>query len=164
MVEKLIPYIEELVKYPEWVTFILSMLPITELRGSLPWAVLVGKLSWPLAIGLSIAGNLLVTLPILFFLEPISTKFRKWPIGDRFFTWLFHRTRKKGRLIEKLEFWGLVIFVGIPLPITGAWTGSVAAFIFGVSYFRSIMAILLGLIMSSSIVSALILSGQYMID
>ena len=55
---------------------------------------------------------------------------KDWIVG--FFDWLFARTRRRGRLIKRFELIGLILFVAIPLPVTGAWTGSLAAFLFGV--------------------------------
>ena len=79
--------------------------------------------------------------------------------GRKFTEWLFTRTRRKGKSIEKYEEIGLVVFVGIPLPGTGGWTGALAANIFGLRFWRSMLFIFLGVIMAAIIVTALSLMG-----
>ena len=139
------------------------MLPVTELRAAIPWAILIQKIPWYEAAFYSVLGNFIITVPILYLLEPISNKLRYINFIDRFLNWLFIRTRKKGKIIERLEILGLIIFVGIPLPVTGAWTGCIAAYIFGLSKKKSFLAILLGLCLSASIVTSLTLFGYWII-
>jgi len=164
LVEKLIILLKQALSSNELVVFFMSMLPITELRVAIPWALTFGGMNWISAGFIAILGNFIITIPILLFIEPISNYLRKWEIGDRFFQWLFNRTRRKGQLIERIEFWGLVLFVGIPLPITGAWTGALAAFLFGLPVKRSLFAIFFGLIMSAAIVITATLSGIWFVD
>ena len=75
------------------------------------------------------------------------------PLFDRFFDWLFARTRRKGRLIEQYQAVGLALFVAVPLPITGAWTGAIAAFVFGLKIIPSFIAIVSGVVMAGVIVT-----------
>ena len=84
---------------------------------------------------------------------------RRFNYTNRFITWLFSRTQRTGEIIERKKLMGLVLFVGIPLPMTGAWTGILAAYIFGLSIKKSLFGILLGLILSATIVSILISMG-----
>lgn len=141
----------------EAITALIAMVPILELRGAIPWALahppFGGGLDWGTAYLFAVIGNFLPVIPILLFLEPVSSKLRRFHIFDRFFEWLFRRTRRKGKMIEKYERIGLALFVGIPLPVTGAWTGAVAAFIFGVRFFDSVIAIILGICLSGVIVT-----------
>ena len=164
MAEALIPYIEYISHNPLIVTFILAMLPITELRGSIPWAYLFTDLPLILIFITSITGNFFVILPIINFLSPSIKFISRWSIGDRFFTYILNRTRRRGAMIEKFHFWGLVLFVGIPLPITGAWTGCIAAHLFGIPKLKAIFAILLGLCLSATIVSTLLFTGNWIIN
>jgi hypothetical protein len=83
----------------------------------------------------------------------------KVPIGKKFFDWLFARTRRKTADIEKYEFWGLAIFVAIPLPATGAWTGAMAGWLLGLNFFRSLLSIFLGVLIAGVIMTALSLLG-----
>ena len=149
--------------YPKIVTTLLAMLPFTELRGALPWGVFVGKMNLQSAFFYAVLGNYLISIPLLLFLEPVSKYLSRYRMFDNFFKWLFMRTRKKSVQIEKYGFWGLVIFVGIPLPVTGAWTGSVAAFLFDLPRKKSFVAIFLGLLMSATIVSVLIETGKMVV-
>ena len=155
MVEQIANFLSSLPK--ELITVIIATLPIAELRGAIPWALaglpVGGGLSVPSAVFFAIIGNLIPVFPLLLFFDKIYKILSRYSIFDRFFNWIFARTRKKGKLIEKYEFWGLVVFVGIPLPVTGAWTGSLAAFLFGIKFWKSILAVILGLIMSATIVT-----------
>ena len=164
MEETLIPYIEHISNNHLFATFILAMLPITELRGSIPWAYSMTDIPLIIIFFTSITGNFLVTIPIINFLNPMINFFSRWKIGSRFFAWIFNRTRKRGFMIEKFHFWGLVLLVGIPLPVTGAWTGCIAAHLFGIPKPKAFFAILLGLCLSASIVSTLLLTGSWAIN
>jgi uncharacterized membrane protein len=138
---------------PELVTVVLAALPISELRGAIPYAITVGGMSWQKAYVLSVVGNFLPVLPILLLLESVSNWLRRYTLWDRFFSWLFERTRRRGRLIERFEALGLVLFVAIPLPVTGAWTGCVAAFIFKVPLRLALPAILCGILIAGTVVT-----------
>jgi uncharacterized membrane protein len=136
----------------ETLAFLVSMLPIAELRGGLPLALSLG-IPWREAYLICVAGNFVPIIPILFLLDPVATYLRRFRLFDRFFDWLFTRTRKRGQLIERFEALGLVFFVAIPLPVTGGWTGAVAAFLFGIRRRYAIPAILLGIMLAGLIVS-----------
>lgn len=144
----------------EIAVFITSMTPIVELRGALPLAINVLGMPWPKAFALSFVGNMLPVPLILWLLKPVVKILSKIkPIG-RFFNWLFERTRKKGdRLIEKYEEIGLLAFVAIPLPGTGAWTGALIAFLFGLEFKKSLLVISIGVFIAGVIVTCLCLLG-----
>ena len=137
----------------ELVTIILAALPVSELRGAIPYAMTVGGMGWQKAFLLSVAGNFLPVLPILLLLETVSNWLRRYPVWDRFFTWLFERTRRRGKLIERFEALGLVLFVAVPLPVTGAWTGCVAAFVFKVPLRLALPAIFCGILIAGTVVT-----------
>jgi uncharacterized membrane protein len=137
----------------ELVTFVLAMLPIFELRGAIPYAVTIGHLPWQEAYAIAVLGNFLPVIPIVFLIGPVSESLRRLRFFDRFFEWLFVRTRRKGKLIERFEVLGLILFVAIPLPVTGAWTGSVAAFLFGVRKPIAFGAILIGICIAGVVVT-----------
>ncbi|MFH1862700.1 MAG: small multi-drug export protein [bacterium] len=143
-----------------WITFCLAMLPITELRGSIPWAILLGDLNWKEAFLWSILGNFVPVIPVLLLLEPCAKFLRRWKLFDRFFEWLFTRTRRKGKVVERYKALGLMIFVGIPLPGTGAWTGALAAFIFGIPFPLALISILLGVILAGVLVTGVVVGGS----
>ena len=155
MTEQLVGYLGHLPK--DLVTVLIAMLPIAELRGAIPWALasppVGGGLGWQEAYVYAVIGNFLPVIPLLLLLEPLSSKLRRYGIFDRFFGWLFARTRRRGKLIERYEALGLVLFVGIPLPVTGAWTGSVAAFLFGVPLKWALPAIVVGILLAGVVVT-----------
>ena len=95
-------------------------------------------------------------VPLLLFLDPVSSWLRRRAaLADKFFEWLFARTRRRTEAgIQKYGiFFGLMIFVAIPLPVTGAWTGCAAAFLFGIKFRYSLPAVLAGVLIASIIVS-----------
>jgi uncharacterized membrane protein len=134
-------------------TFLISMLPISELRGAIPYALTVGKMGWLEAYITAVIGNFIPVIPILLFLEKASAWLRRYRIADRFFEWFFNRTRRKGKIVEKFEAVGLVLFVAIPLPVTGAWTGCAAAVIFGIPLKLAVPAIALGIMIAGCVVT-----------
>ena len=135
------------------VTIILAMAPVSELRGAIPYAITVGKMPWQEAYLICVIANFVPVIPILYLVGPLSEFLRRWSIFDRFFTWFFARARRKGKLIERFEAVGLMLFVAIPLPVTGAWTGSVAAFLFGVRKRVALPAIFAGICIAGVIVT-----------
>jgi len=127
-----------------------AMFPITELRVAIPVAISVYGLSWQLALFCSLLGNVIITVILMFGLGPITCFLRKHiKIFDRFFAWLFARTRRKHS--KMFDIWGsvaLIVFVAVPLPGTGAWSGSLAAFVFGIKPKKAIPLISLGLLIA----------------
>jgi len=135
-------------------TFFLAMTPVNELRGTIPLALWVFNLPPLKAYFFAVLGNAVPPIFIIFFLKNLSNLLRKIPVFQRFFTWLFERTYQK--FYKKYSFYGdlaLVFFVAIPLPMTGAWTGSVAAFLFKIPYWRALLLIFLGILISGAIVT-----------
>ncbi len=135
--------------------FILSMLPITELRASIPWGIKFYSLSVTEIVFLSILGNILIGILILYAIGPIMKLMSINNLFKSTLDYIFKRTKKKGKLIYLLKFYGLILFVGIPLPLTGVWTGSLAAYLFGLSRKKSIIAITVGVLISSFIVTSI---------
>ena len=140
----------------------LGALPVSELRGAIPLALAMG-FSPVKAYTLAFIGNLIPVIPLLFLLRPIADKLRHIKLFAKFFDWLFERTRKKATLVERFEALGLILFVAIPLPITGAWTGCVAATLFKIRFRYAFIAILLGVVIAGFIVLGLSLAGREML-
>ena len=156
--------VEYLAIFPPAVgTIILAALPIGELRVGLPVALLVYKMPVGQAFVLSLIGNMLPVYFLLLFFERASEYARlKSPAIDRFLAKLIDRTQRKlGRQVDDYGVWALAAFVAVPLPVTGAWTGVLAAFVFGLSKPKASLAIFLGLIVSASIVTALTLGTSF---
>ncbi len=134
----------------EMVIFIISMIPILELRGGLLAASLL-KVSAAKAIPICILGNILPIPFILLFIRQIFKWLKKTKTFRGFVEKLENRAMKKSSSIQKYEFLGLMLFVGIPLPGTGAWTGSLIASLLEIDIKKSSVAIFLGLIMATVI-------------
>ncbi len=148
---------------PHWLmTLIVAALPISEVRGAIPLAVGVYGFSPLEAYLISVLGNLLPIAPLLLFLGPVSDFLRRFSLGDRFFTWLFSRTRRK--YIQDHENFGLTalaIFVAIPLPMTGAWTGCAIAFLLGFRFWPAFAAIAAGVLIAGVVVTAAVVGVQF---
>ena len=136
----------------EAVVFIISMIPILELRGGLVVSKLIGV---PLltAIPLCIVGNIIPIPFILLFIKQIFKWLKKIKFFEKFVVKLENRAMSKSDSIRRYEFWGLALFVGIPLPGTGAWTGSLIAALLNLDLKKAILAELVGIVMATVIMS-----------
>lgn len=136
----------------EAVVFIISMIPILELRGGLLVAKMIGV---PLltAIPLCIVGNIIPIPFILLFIKQIFKWLKKVPFFEKFIVKLENRAMGKSDSIKRYEFWGLALFVGIPLPGTGAWTGSLIAALLEIDFKKAIVSELVGIAMATIIMS-----------
>ncbi len=136
----------------EAVVFIISMIPILELRGGLIVSKLL-EVPITTAIPLCIIGNIIPIPFILLFIKQIF----KWMKKIRLFRGLVEKLENKAMSksdnIKRYEFWGLVLFVGIPLPGTGAWTGSLIAALLDVDFKKAVLAELLGIAIATVIMS-----------
>lgn len=135
----------------------ISTLPIVELRGAIPVGIVAFNMPWWKVYLVAVAGNMLPIPFILLLLGPVSKFMMRFSIGQRFFDWLFARTRKKSASIERYEALGLTLFVAIPLPVTGGWTGAMAAFLMGIPFWKSMFYILMGVMIAGVIMTALAL-------
>ena len=156
MLNAILQYLNHLPK--DYVVIIVGALPISELRGAIPLGLSFGM---PLfkALWLSVLGNCLIVAPALFLFEPVTGFLRKFKIWSRFFDWVFQRTKKNSDSIQKYEALGLAIFVAIPLPMTGAWSGVIAASLFKIRFRYAFLAIISGVICAGLIVAALCALG-----
>ena len=150
----------------EAIVFIISMIPILELRGALLVAGPLLGVPVAKAIPLCIIGNI---IPVPFILLLITPVF-KWMKGTKLFKPMVDKLESKAMSksdkIEKYEFWGLVLFVGIPLPGTGAWTGSLIAALLGVKFKKAFPAVILGICMATVImcfISYVLLGGVHVL-
>lgn len=126
-----------------WSVFILSMLPFTELRATIPWAIAVG-LSPGKAFGLAVAGNLLPVFPLLRLLQPLEKSLNYVPRLGSLFQDFLGKTRLRGEQIREYGLGGLFLFVLIPLPGTGAWSGALLAWLLGFPFLSAGLMICLG--------------------
>ena len=133
---------------------LISMVPVIELRGGLPYAILSGIPVWQ-AVPLCIISNLIPVPFILWFITPIFNWMKKTKLFRPMVEKLEARAMKKKDSIEKSYFWGLLFFVGIPLPGTGAWTGALIASMLNVPKKKSIPAIALGVCLAAALMGIL---------
>lgn len=134
------------------VIFIISLMPILELRGGLIAASLL-KLNFFSSFIICFIGNLLPIPFILWFITPLFDKLRKTKFLSKIINKLEDKANKKKGSIEKKEFIGLLLFVGIPLPGTGAWTGSLIAALINMDKKKALLAAFLGVILAGIIMS-----------
>lgn len=140
----------------EAIIFIISMIPILELRGGL-LAASPALLNVPIlrAIPICIVGNILPIPFILLLIRHVLEWMKKVPCFRGIALWLEHKAMSKKGQIEKYEFWGLMLFVGIPLPGTGAWTGALVASLLRMKFGKAFGAILVGIALATVIMSIL---------
>lgn len=141
----------------ELVVFIISMLPVLELRGGLIAAVLLGIPMWQ-AIPVCVLGNIIPIPFLLLFIERVLKWLGRFRIMKRFVSWIEERARKRTDKVAGFEFLGLTLFVGIPIPGTGAWTGSLVASILNMDFKKAVLAELLGVAIAT-VIMALISYG-----
>jgi len=141
--------------YYQLITFLIAMLPISELRGAIPVALVVYHLPWWSAYFWAVLGNVLAVFFVLKFLD-LFTQFltNRSNFCQILFSWLFKRTRRQySSRFERLGILALVTFVAIPLPMTGGWTGAIAAYIFGVPFYKAFFLISIGIIIAGLFVT-----------
>ncbi len=147
------------------ITFLISMVPLVELRGALPYALAMG-IPTGQAYALCIIGNML-PVPIIFF---FARKVLEWgkdkKVIGKFFTWCLEKGHSGGEKLKakagKGLYFALFLFVGIPLPGTGAWTGTLAASILDMDFKKSVLAVIAGVLLAGIIMgigSILVING-----
>jgi uncharacterized membrane protein len=159
MIEDIINYFVNTGIYKEIIVVIIAALPIIELRGAIPVAINIFHIPWYWAFLLAVTGNMLPVPMLLLFFAYLEKLLSKTKFGKKLIQWALERARRPNALIKKYERIGLIIFVAIPLPVTGAWTGSIAAFLCGIKYKYSFLAILTGVLIAGVIVTCLSLLG-----
>ncbi|MBQ3426768.1 MAG: small multi-drug export protein [Clostridia bacterium] len=150
---------------PQIITLIISMIPLLELRGSILVAGAALQLPFIQTYITAVIGNMLPIPFILLFIEKIFKLMKKVPYIEKFPHWCERKAMSKADQIKKYGYFGLYLFVAIPLPGTGAWTGSLLAVLLGLKRGKSLLFILLG-VMTAGLVMSLISYGvlQNLID
>ena len=138
---------------------LLSLLPIAELRGGIPYAI-ANNINPFIAYFICVGANVLAFPIVFFFLEFLHPLFLKIDLYKNLFDKFVIKTREKlNDKIKKYGFWGLMIFVMIPLPVTGAYTGSFAAWLFNIPKKKAFLSVVLGVVISGIIVTTIMLTG-----
>ncbi|MGN0242768.1 MAG: COG2426 family protein [Lachnospiraceae bacterium] len=147
----------------EAVIFIISMVPILELRGGLIAAALL-KVPLFSAIVICIIGNLLPIPFILLLITKIFSWLKQLPVFHKYIVKLEKHALGKSDRIQKYEFIGLMLFVGIPLPGTGAWTGALIASLLDIPFKKSFAAIITGVLVATVIMCTITYGIPYLIQ
>jgi len=137
---------------PQVLVMLVSMLPIVELRGGIPFARLLMLPLWQ-AILFSVVGNLIPIPFILLFIRKIFDWLRPTRFFGKIVQKLENRAMNKSEGISRAEFWGLVVFVGIPLPMTGGWTGALIAALLRIDFKKAMLAEIIGVAIAATIMS-----------
>ncbi len=140
------------------IVFFVSMVPVIELRGAIPYGVGFGLPLW-LTYIIAIVGNMLPVPLIYFFARRVLEWGRDKPVIGKFFTFCLEKGEKGGQKLQEKAgrglFWALLIFVGIPLPGTGAWTGTLAASLLNMGFRKSVLACMGGVLLAGCIMGVL---------
>lgn len=142
---------------------IISALPVFELRGGIP-----AGMHWELPLNqilpVAIIANIVIVLPIVLWFNPVADWLMERGILTGIVRRLIARARSKKPMVEKYGIFAVTLFVAIPLPVTGAWTGALVASVFEMDFWRTLLCLTLGVIIASVIVTALSLAGFYTWD
>ena len=141
-----------------------AALPIFELRGAIPIAIVGHDFPWYYAYIIAVVGNLLPVPFILLFLNFATRILSKVRFLERILNWLFEKIRRRGKRIERFERIGLALFVAIPLPVTGAWTGSILAVLMGMKFKYAFVSIFIGVLIAGVIVTCATVLGWSIAD
>ncbi len=138
----------------------MSMIPIGELRFSIPYFILKEQVMWQKVFIVSILGNIFIGILVLYIIAPVMFFLKKNRYFYKIINYILNRTRSKSLIINNYKLMGLILFVGIPLPLTGVWTGALASYLFSMSRKRAMLGIVLGVLLSSFIVLFITLAGK----
>ncbi len=142
----------------EWKVIILSAAPISEVRGSIPVGLALGM---PLSslLPLAVITNIVSVLPVVLGFNWVADRLADKPILGGIISRLIRRARSKEQMVRKYGVFAVTVFVAIPLPVTGAWTGSLVAAVFGMRFWQVVLCLTLGVIIATIIVTSLSLAG-----
>ena len=143
----------------ELCVFFCSMIPIIELRGAIPLGAALGLPIWQSYL-LSVVGNMLPVPIILLFVKKVLSFMSRCRVKffNKVANYVYEKAEKNRARIEKYSFWGVALFVGIPLPMTGAWTGSLVAAMLDMKFWKAVLSALVG-VLCAGVVMTLISYG-----
>lgn len=138
----------------EGCVFLCSMIPIIELRGAIPLGATLG-LAWWQSYLIAVIGNMVPVPFILLFIRKIIELMSrsKLKLFNKIAGWLNGIAVKRRSKVERFSFWGLALFIGIPLPMTGAWSGSLVAATIRMNFLKAILSALIGVMMAGAIMT-----------
>ena len=152
------------------ILFLITLIPGLELRASIPMGVFGGEyigepMPWPMVVAICVVSNIIIGWAVFFLLDPLMKMLRKCALLDKFaHKYLDRAQRKLHPQVEKYGFWGVSIFIGIPLPMTGAYTGAAGAYALGMKKKDFMLANVAGVLIAATCVTAICLLIQAGID
>ena len=148
---------------PAWVVIILSAAPVSEVRGGIPAGLILGM---PLAtvLPLAVISNVVSVLPVVLGFNWAAERLADTRILGGLISRLIRRARSKEALVKKHGVWAITLFVAIPLPVTGAWTGSLVAAVFGMRFWQAVLCLTLGVLIATAIVTSLSMTGIHIFE
>lgn len=145
---------------PNWLQVLfVSAVPIVELRGAIPWGIFMLHMNPIQVYILSVIGSIIPAPFILLFIQTVLKWMRRSKHFHKFAAWLDEKADKGSKKIAKYKFWGLMIFVAIPLPGTGVWTGCLAASVLEMNFWQAMLCVVLGSMIAGVIVTTLCMAG-----
>ncbi len=147
--DRIIEFLSSKGLMPETIVAVISMLPVFELRGGIPVGILAFKMGMLHTAVYSILGNLIPLPFILEFFKPVSEFFERTNRGNNFIAYLRRRAASRSKIVEKWGYIGLMLFVAIPLPGSGLWTGSLIAFFLNMSPKKAFVYIVFGVLIAA---------------
>lgn len=157
MAESLFLWLESIFS-PPLVVALLSAAPISEIRGGIPAGILMDMPLWKVLL-IGIPANVVSVVPILLFFNWAAERLENKPLFGRLVAHMLHKARSKEEMVNKHGVWAVTLFVAVPLPVTGAWTGATVAAVFGMDFWRALGCIAVGVTIASSIVIAATYGG-----
>ena len=152
--------LSHLESHRELIVVAIATLPVVELRGALPVVINLFHIPWQYALLLTIIGTLIPVPLLLLFFGTIARRLGKIAFFRRWLNWLDGLARRRGKVMERYKLIGLGFLVAIPLPVTGAWTGSLVATIFNMDFKHALLSIFIGTCIAGAIVTSIcILTG-----
>ncbi len=134
---------------------ILSALPISEVRGGIPYGLAMAHLPLWKVLALAMSANVVSVVPVILFFNWAAERLAEAPLLGRVLGHMLKKARSKEELVNKYGVWAVTLFVAIPLPFTGAWTGATVAAVFGMNFWRAVGCMVVGVIIASTIVTLL---------
>jgi uncharacterized membrane protein len=150
--------------FPDWFQiFFGSMIPWLESRYVVPYSMLHLGWQWYEALPIAVIGNMIPVPFVILFFHHFEKFLRKYKFWSNIMDWLFSKTRARAdNKIRRYEHLGLLVFVAIPVPFTGAWTGALIAYLFDLKLSKSLITIFIGVIIAAAITISLTLAGLYL--
>ncbi|MFC1730511.1 COG2426 family protein [candidate division KSB1 bacterium] len=137
-----------------------TMLPFLELRWSIPYGILKMKMGWPLVFVVCVIANILIAPIIYLFLDKVIHLFLKVKFINKIYQHYVAKTQKKiHKYVEKYGEWAVAVFIGIPLPGSGVYSGMLASYLIGLGYKKSFIAAVIGVLIAGTVVTLISVSG-----